>query len=134
MPGDTPSHEHSHLGGSASPSDFKTEFHPQSKKAPLFQSYEEFRHYSSQQQPLFEEPWQPFSCHGDFEFAEIVLEAGLNKAQINGLLSLIARISEGSAKVTFKNDSDLHCAWNCAAMQLTPVCIISLHTNLQVTK
>jgi hypothetical protein len=103
-------------------SDFKTEYHPRSNQPPLFQSYEEFRHYSHKQQPPNKEPWQPFSCYGDFEFAEIALEAGLSKAHINKLLKLIARVSEGSAQVTFKNENDLHCTWNCAATQLTPVC------------
>ena len=121
MPGNTSSAS-VHASPLAAQADFKTEFHPRCNKPPLFQSYAEFRHHNCQQQPPIKEPWQPFSCRGDFEFAEIVLEAGLSKAQTNKLLSLIARISEGSAKVTFKNEDDLHHVWNQAAMQLTPVC------------
>ncbi|KAG1771113.1 hypothetical protein EV702DRAFT_1181527 [Suillus placidus] len=35
------------------------------------------------------EPWHPFCSRGDFEFAEITLNAALNKSQIDGLLALI---------------------------------------------
>ncbi|KAF8836624.1 hypothetical protein BDN67DRAFT_1014534 [Paxillus ammoniavirescens] len=78
------------------------------------------------------EPWRPYRVSGDFEFAEIALEAGLNAAQIDGLLSLIFHVSQGQAEVTLKNEADLHKAWDHAAMELTPIsdyeelCMMSL--------
>ncbi|KIJ66780.1 hypothetical protein HYDPIDRAFT_174145 [Hydnomerulius pinastri MD-312] len=66
------------------------------------------------------ELWRPFVEQGDHKFAEITLEAGLNAAQVNSLLSLISHIAKGKAKVTFRNEVDLRRAWDCAAMQVTP--------------
>jgi len=56
------------------------------------------------------------------EFAEIAADAALNKSHINALLGLIARIANGQAQITFKNESDLHKAWDHAVTQVTPVC------------
>ena len=106
------------------PNGFKTEYHPRSGRATLYQPFEEFgvTHDSEiQQAPVDEEPWRPFKSHGDFEFAEIALDAALNKSQINALLGLISRISQGQAQVTLKNEADLSNAWDNAAAELTPV-------------
>ncbi|KAG2133599.1 uncharacterized protein EDB93DRAFT_1093239, partial [Suillus bovinus] len=48
-----------------------------------------------------EEPWRPFCSHSDFEFAEIALNAALNKSQINALLALIGCISRGESQGNF---------------------------------
>ncbi|KAF8834492.1 hypothetical protein BDN67DRAFT_914913 [Paxillus ammoniavirescens] len=71
-----------------------------------------------------QEPWCPYNESGDFKFAEIALEAGLNAAQINGLLSLIMCMSQGQDKVTLKNEANLRKAWDNAAAELIPVCPI----------
>ncbi|KAG0695436.1 hypothetical protein DFH29DRAFT_814173, partial [Suillus ampliporus] len=66
--------------------------------------------------------WCPFCSCGDFEFTEIALDAALKKSQINGLLSLIGRISRGETQMMLKNDADLRKAWEHATDQVTPVC------------
>jgi hypothetical protein len=106
--------------------DFKTEYHPRSNRPHLFQSYEEFGRQATEDLAPDKEPWRPYRVSGDFEFAEIALEAGLNVAQINGLLSLISRVSQGQAEVTLKNEGDLRKAWDNAAAELTPVRFSSL--------
>ncbi|KAG2123498.1 hypothetical protein BD769DRAFT_1628911 [Suillus cothurnatus] len=76
----------------------QTEYHPSSGREPLHQAFNEFRvnvHDTTEGLPVDEEPWHPFSSQGDFEFAEIALDASLNKSHIDGLLSLIARIATG---------------------------------------
>ncbi|KAI6146925.1 hypothetical protein BKA82DRAFT_35708 [Pisolithus tinctorius] len=102
------------------PADFKTEFHPCSNTPSLFQSQEEFGQRAAATMAPDPHPWCPFIEEGDYLFAEIALQVGLNASQINGLLSLISRIVQGKANVTLWNDVDLQHAWDRAAMQVTP--------------
>ncbi|KAG2037875.1 hypothetical protein BDR03DRAFT_933870 [Suillus americanus] len=104
------------------PSEFKTEYHPRSGRSTLFQPFDKFCISSeAQHAPIIDkEPWRPFRSRGDFEFSEIAIEAALNKSQINALLSLITRVSEGNAQITLKNEADLSKAWDNAAVELTP--------------
>ncbi|KAG2068822.1 hypothetical protein BDR04DRAFT_1023603, partial [Suillus decipiens] len=69
-----------------------------------------------------EEPWCPFCSCGNFEFAEIALNAALNKSHIDVLLALIGCILRGESQVTFTNDNKLHKAWEHAAAQVMLVC------------
>ncbi|KAG2750980.1 hypothetical protein P692DRAFT_201710246, partial [Suillus brevipes Sb2] len=103
--------------------EFKTEFHPSSGHEPLHQAFDEFgiNSHPEEQLPVDETPWRPFRSRGDFEFAEIALDAALNKAHINGLLALISRISSGETQMTLKTDMDLRKAWEHATDQVTPV-------------
>lgn len=105
------------------PCEFKTEFHPRSGRQALYQCFEEFGIApETQALPADEEPWRPFRSRGDFEFSEIALDAALNKHQIDRLLSLIARISQGQTQITLTNETDLRKALDNAASELTPVC------------
>ncbi|KAG1777111.1 hypothetical protein EV702DRAFT_1197432 [Suillus placidus] len=91
------------------PAKFKTKYHPSSGHELLHQAFDEFRanaHDAAEALPVDEELWHPFSSQADFEFAEIALNAVLNKSHINGPLSLIARIAGGQVKITLKNDAD----------------------------
>ena len=99
-------------GGHRSPSaeqlpNFKTEFHPRSNRPPLFQQQEEFGMQDGHQMAVDTHPWCPFVEQGDYLFAEIALQVGLNASQVNGLLRLISHISQGKAKVTLCNEVDL---------------------------
>ena len=108
----------------AGPPEFKTEYHPCSSWPPQFHTYDEFGiNGGGEPVPLSDDqPWRPFKSRGDFEFAEIALEAGLNEHHINALLKLFSSVSDGSTQVTMKSQSDLHQAWDTAAQRLTPVC------------
>ncbi|KAI6006349.1 hypothetical protein F5J12DRAFT_905767 [Pisolithus orientalis] len=79
------------------PADFKTEFHPHSNTPSLFQSQEEFGQCATAMMAPDPHPWHPFIEEGDYLFAEIALQAGLNMSQINGLLSLISHTIQGKA-------------------------------------
>ncbi|KAG1859232.1 hypothetical protein F4604DRAFT_1882756 [Suillus subluteus] len=104
------------------PLEFRTEYHPSADREPLHQAFDEFgiNAHPEEQLPINEEPWRPFVSRRDFEFAEIALDAALNKSQINGLLALIGRISRGETQMTLKNDADLCKAWEHATEQVTP--------------
>ncbi|KAG2091483.1 uncharacterized protein F5147DRAFT_822988 [Suillus discolor] len=84
-----------HAASVQMPSEFKTEYHPRSARATLYQMFDEFGITQEMQHaPVDEEPWRPFRSRGDFEFSEIALDAALNKSQINALLELISRIAQ----------------------------------------
>ncbi|KAG1841300.1 hypothetical protein DFJ58DRAFT_718174 [Suillus subalutaceus] len=100
---------------------FKTEYHPKSGRATTIETFSTFGRKQDQWLPIIdEEPWQPFSCHADFEFAELAHNAALNKDHTDELLQLIWRIAEGHAKLTFKSHRDVSSAWDRAASQMTP--------------
>ncbi|KAG2140569.1 hypothetical protein DEU56DRAFT_870910 [Suillus clintonianus] len=103
------------------PCEFKTEFHPRSGHETCYQPYEEFGVTPKQQAiPAEEEPWRPFRSRSDFEFSEIALDAALNENQVDRLLSLMARISQGQAQIMLANKADLRKALDNAAAELTP--------------
>lgn len=107
---------------SARSHEFKTVYHPRSGRETVYQTFDEFgvTPKTDASVPIDAEPWRPFRSRGDFEFSEIALDAALNKAQIDSLLNLISRISEGKTNVTLKNEADLRRAWDNAAEELTP--------------
>lgn len=101
---------------------FKTEYHPKSGRATTIETFSTFGRKQDQWLPIIdEEPWQPFSCRADFEFAELAHNAALNKDHTDDLLRLIWRIAEGHATLTFKSHRDVSSAWDRAASQMTPV-------------
>ncbi|KAG2110903.1 uncharacterized protein F5147DRAFT_745048 [Suillus discolor] len=96
------------------------EYHPRSACATLYQMFNKFGITQEMQHaPVDEEPWRPFRSCGDFKFSEIMLDAVLNKSQINALLELISCITQGQAQITLKNETDLSRAWDNAAAELT---------------
>ncbi|KIK80606.1 hypothetical protein PAXRUDRAFT_765281 [Paxillus rubicundulus Ve08.2h10] len=104
------------------PGEFRTKYHPCSGHPPVTQSYEEFgAHSTIYTTPADEAPFCPFQTHGNFQFVEIVLNAMLNKAQVNALLDLIDHVAKGAAKVILKNEAELCKACDNAAAELTPV-------------
>ncbi|KIO12120.1 hypothetical protein M404DRAFT_19970 [Pisolithus tinctorius Marx 270] len=101
--------------------EFKIQFHLRSNRPPIYQSYEEFRVCSEKSpSPVDKTPWSPFRTLGEFEFAEIALTSLLNQQQVNALLDLFARVTQGAIQVTLKNDAELRKACDAAAMELTP--------------
>ncbi|KAI9572239.1 hypothetical protein HD554DRAFT_2320517 [Boletus coccyginus] len=100
--------------------DFKTEYHPQSSHPPLFQSTEDFGCLATSAVQPDEQPWRPFKTEADLEFADVVIQAGLNASHVNALLGIILSVANKRASVTFKNEKELHLACDQAAQELTP--------------
>jgi hypothetical protein len=57
----------------------------------------------------------------DFEFAEIVLEAALTNNQVDSMLKLIGRLTQGQDFLTLTSHRDLRKAWDAASELVTPV-------------
>ncbi|KAG1793018.1 hypothetical protein EV424DRAFT_1548534 [Suillus variegatus] len=87
---------------------FKTEYHPNSGRAPAIETFSAFGH-SIEAEAI-----------ADFEFAELAHQAALNKDQTDKMLVLIWQIAEGHAKFTFKSHAEVLKAWDRAATQMTP--------------
>ncbi|KIK74298.1 hypothetical protein PAXRUDRAFT_791186, partial [Paxillus rubicundulus Ve08.2h10] len=85
------------------PSDFKTEFHPRSKRQMLYQSAEEFGQQDVESMDPDPMPWCPFASEGDFTFAKVAVEAGLLSGQVDHLLGLINSVLKGTAKFSKLN-------------------------------
>ncbi|KAI6017728.1 hypothetical protein BKA83DRAFT_4058855 [Pisolithus microcarpus] len=80
------------------PPDFKTEFHPRSKRPPLYQASEEFGRQNAEDITPDSEPWRPFASEGDYIFATVAVEAGLSAAQVDSLLRLVHCVAQGTAR------------------------------------
>ena len=101
------------------------EYHPHSQRSPKLAKLEDFR----QQEPVevrppkssLEDPWRPFQSRADFEFAELVLEAALNKRQVEKLIDIFERCKSGQDSFLIKNHKDLHDLWKYASALVTPV-------------
>ena len=104
----------------------RTEYHPHTKLPPVVVNFEEYREYHSQRRrPTARnptKPWTPFRTRAEFEFAEIALEAALNKRQVNALLKLFHRCIEGEDKFGLKDHSDLTEMWDLASVLHARVC------------
>ncbi|KAI0091220.1 hypothetical protein BDY19DRAFT_934569 [Irpex rosettiformis] len=99
--------------------DIKVEWHPNSRKATKTYRFEQY----CEEQPSgdgfsasFEEPWHPFDCRGDFEFVELVHEAGMSHALTERLLKFIHRVRCGETELTFKSLADVRRAWDNASI------------------
>ncbi|KAG0708008.1 hypothetical protein DFH29DRAFT_979597 [Suillus ampliporus] len=91
---------------------FKTEFHPHSGHPTTIETFSTYRSGSGTRSPIVDDtPWHPFTCRADFEFAELMHKAALNKDQTNELLKFIWR---------FKTHADIMTAWASASSQMTP--------------
>ncbi|KAI5985055.1 hypothetical protein EDD15DRAFT_2390223 [Pisolithus albus] len=64
-------------------------------------------------------PWYPFQSRLDFEFAELVLEAALNKEQVNRFLKLMKSVRSTSEAFTLNEYNDLQNTWKAASHRMT---------------
>lgn len=100
----------------------RTKYHPNSKRPPQLAAFEEYRDRPPVNPPLAKsEPWSPFVSRADFEFAEIALEAALTKDQVDSMIKLIGRLTQGQDFFTLTSHRDLRKAWDAASELVTPV-------------
>ena len=106
--------------------DFMVKHHPNSGLPDKVYHFEEFTRGCTHDPvpPSDPEPWRPgFASLLEFEFAELVEEAGLKKKHITRLLRLIQHIESGAEKFTFCKQSDIRQAWHDCHDKVTPVCV-----------
>jgi hypothetical protein len=114
--------------------DIKTEYHPCSGIATKIDHFVDFRCHTAtcSQVPKNLTPWEPFSSHIDFDFAELVLKANLTKVQINELISLIHHAAFEQFSVT---DYDGVCTmWDAASPHHAKVSLnpMTYYTSLTI--
>lgn len=107
--------------------DFRTEYHEKAGKPPKVSRFEDYHLHNIPNAPPIQTtsgdaPWKPFDSRADFEFAEIALEAALNKKQIDHLVKIIRRCVEGEDSFNLKNHKDLDSLWKDASVLVSPVC------------
>ena len=73
---------------------------------------------------LGEKPWAPFSSRDDFELAELCLQAGLNRAQIETLLRLFSSAKASHSEITFTSFTSMQDTWTAASVKHSPVRIV----------
>lgn len=101
----------------------RTQYHPHSHRAPKIQTFGEYMEDSPPLVTPEEEPWKPFRSRLDFEVAEVVLEAALNRSQTDRLIKLIHRAAECNDydPFTLKNAGNLNEMWDHASVLRTKV-------------
>ena len=80
---------------------------------------------SSSQNGIQERPWRPFRTKLDFEIAEVMLDAHMNAAQTQRMLSLITEAVLDPESFTLKSLKDLSNIWDIARETRTDMVSIS---------
>jgi hypothetical protein len=103
--------------------DIRTEFHPASGKEPVITHFEDYGHAEefAYKNPPDPRPWAPFESRLDFEIAELILFAALNKEQTTKLISLMKRVAEGAEEFTLRSHDDIKKRWEKASDKCTKV-------------
>ena len=102
--------------------DVRVEYHPSSgRRAEVFKS-NKYPPLAPEGSTIVEpEPWAPFRTREDFEFAEAVLDAGMNKKQMAALIKLFHKCIKGDGSFTISSPKDLLDMLNVAGNRLTKV-------------
>lgn len=106
-----------------------TEYHPGSSCQTTVSRLEECQAYNKcgSSIPSRSKIIYPFRSRADFEFAELVLEAALNRKQIEQLISISNKCLSGEDAFTFKDAADLEKTWAQASLpSRTPVAFTSI--------
>ena len=109
--------------------DIVIEYHPRSGRDTQILSPGEFKESLSDRSEPTElpddEPWRPFRSREDYEFAELVHDAALNRTQTERLIKLLRRCQDSPGSFTLQNYNDLKNLLESASKLLTPVTISS---------
>ncbi|KIK18571.1 hypothetical protein PISMIDRAFT_14280 [Pisolithus microcarpus 441] len=114
--------------------DIHIEYHPNAAIPPQeipFTKFARGHRLRAYKPNMSTDPWYPFRSHLDFEFAELALEAALNKEQVNCLLCLMKSIRSVGEVFTLNEYNDLQSTWWAASHRMTAftkevVCINSM--------
>lgn len=107
--------------------DIRVNYHPSSGKKPEVFGFEEFKK-APLANPLPEDPkpWAPFKTRADFEFAALVQDARMSKAQVNALIKLFHRcIKGGDDPFTISSHNEMRDTLVTASERLPKVCLLT---------
>jgi hypothetical protein len=112
----------------ASPNEgnIRIEYHPSSGREPKTLAFGDFIGAAAATDstlPVDPDPWVPFRTRHDFEFAELVLDAGMSKDQVNAMIGLIHRCTNGKGSFTLKSYDEMHKTLAVASERLPKVCL-----------
>lgn len=130
--------------------DFRTEYHPKASRPTRVDHFEDYgrSEYQPPSKPPISNPWTPFRTRLDFELADLILNAALNRQQITTLISIIhqSREQKDGEGVTLNSYKDLSDTWDRASKKSadvsccslpphndsnTPLCVLTSSTRLQ---
>ena len=99
-----------------------TIYHPNAKIEPTVEHFDQYGRNEDPEDPnvVDLDPTSEFGSRVEFEFAELVLEAALNRKQITRLLNIVNKIKDG-AEFRFSKHTDIESAWKRASARYTPV-------------
>jgi hypothetical protein len=69
-------------------------------------------------------PWSPFKSLADFQFAEVALEAALNKNQVEKLIKIIRRCINGGDVFNLASHKEICEIWADASAMVSPVSVL----------
>jgi len=99
----------------------RTKYHPQSKRRPMVVKFEDYcEHRSQHRHPTPRnpaKPWTPFKTRAEFEFSEIVLDAAMNRRQVDALLKVFHRCLEDEDTLDLKDHSEVQSMWDLASVR-----------------
>lgn len=108
--------------------DIRIEYHEKSGRAAKMSRFEDYCvREPVKVQPLpyslasDSKPWSPFKSLADFEFAEVALEAALNKTQIEKLIKITKRCINGDDVFNLVSHKEVCETWNDASAMVSPV-------------
>ena len=105
--------------------DIMIEYHPHSGRDARVLSSEEYKETLSDRseptEPPDIEPWRPFRSREDYEFAELVHDAALNRTHTERLIKLLQRCQDSPGSFTLRGYNDLKDSLESASKMLTPV-------------
>lgn len=108
---------------------FTIRYHPHSGRPSERRTFTDYIHkQQSSRVPLVnDEPWRPFfNTREDFEFAQILMEAGVTKDHSDRLLKLFKKCLSGNGVLTYSNHSEIKASWDRAETKLTAVSLIAI--------
>ena len=113
--------------------DIMTRYHPRSGKRGVIDRFEEYSVKNPwKPQGMADEPWKPFfKSLEDFQFAEVILEAGLQEKQCETLIKIFKTCLRGDGSFNISNFADLQSSWVHASKCLTSVRCESLTSQQQ---
>ena len=105
--------------------DIRVEYHPGSGRKPEIFSFEDFvRVAPDNTHPVGPDPWIPFRTREDFEFTELVLDAGMSKANINAMIDFVHKCAGNEkGRFTLSNCDEMYKILEVASERLPKVCL-----------